>query len=442
MEIRALNGELLAAGNSVKEILAEQTSARRSGRRGRASFIGADLRNLDLQDARIAASNDATSTRRSDFKGADFSGANLQGAELCGLDLRGAIFDGCNMRAFSLHMCDVRGARFNDCDIGRFTSEADRCGHVSYLQGGYWDDVVFTDCDMGGVMFSPKSAAGMVLKGCNIEDANLDGDFDGAIFSRCSLEDANAGKLFPGDDAARFGVALHSCNTTDLGVYGCPTVPRDIEESDLPDVADVSSWTGTWTGAKDRYLVAAQHARDAARHKMVDLWEVERAKALVEQNARIEANKAKMDAAIARARATESAYSSANGAALSEREIATSIAKAVRLAKKAVSLPPLTAAFDDPPPAGHAGAAFHARITFSRPLRVGWRTVLGQGFTVAGGSLARVRRVSGRSDIWELTIEPTTADSVVITTTDALVGSGGQSLAEPAIMTIGQNPGA
>ena len=433
MEIRNLDGETLATGNSVKDILAEQTSSRRPVRSGRASFVRADLRNLDLSDAKIVASSDVMSTRRSDFKGADFSGSNLQGAELCGLDLRGAKFDGCDMRrGFSLSLCDVRGALFHDCDIGRFTS-ADRCGYTSQLQRGYWDRVIFTDCDMDGVTFSPNSAEGMVLKGCNLEDANLNGNFDGAFFNGCSLEDANPGKLFPGDtSAARFGVCLHGCNTQDLELDGCPTVPHKIEKSDLPDV---SHWLSVWTDDKDQYLVEARQAKDLARQKMMALWEVELMKAQAEQDARAATAKAALNAAIVRERAREATYATRGGAARSESEVASSIAKAVRKAKKAATLSPLTASFDTKP-ISFEGGIHRIRIVFNRALRVGWRTVLSQGFAVSGGKVTRVRRVNGQSHHWELEIRPSWADDVTVRTTDALVGSGGQSLEVQARVVI------
>ena len=427
VEIRDLDGKVLATGDSVKAILAEETSSRVPASR-RKSFKRADLRNLDLQDAAIWASGDVKSTRRSDFMEADFSGSNLQGAQLCGLDLRGARFDGCDMRrAFHIVLCDMTGARFHDCDIGAFTS-ADRCGYYSSLSRGIWDNVTFTACDMQQVMFGASSAKGMFLKDCNLEDANFDGDFDGAIFSRCNLEDANPGTFAVGAEGARFGVSTYVCNVKDLFLDGCPTVPTEIPERDVPDVpADF-----VWVGDDDHYLRASKAANADERKRIMALWETEHLRIQAEQAARSAAARAETDALIAKARAKEATYST--WGSQDSQTTADRVKKAVRAAAKVADLPPLTGTFDAVPVAFVDGL-HRMRITFNRALRVGWRTVL-VGFTVTGGRITRVRRVDGRSDYWELFVRPDGADPIVIATTDSLIGSGGQSIATPATVTI------
>ena len=78
----------------------------------------------------------------------------------------------------------------------------------------------------------------------------------------------------------------------------------------------------------------------------------------------------------------------------------------------AVSVPraPLTARFESLP-AGHDGSTeFALQLVFSEPIWLTEAVIRTQALTVAGGRVTSARRVGGRSDRWEITIQPNAND--------------------------------
>ena len=99
------------------------------------------------------------------------------------------------------------------------------------------------------------------------------------------------------------------------------------------------------------------------------------------------------------------------------------------------ALPALTGAFVNPP-ASHTGAAFTVRVLFSTALSNGFASVRDDGFDVANGQVTRVRRVDGRSDLWELTVTPTGALDVTITSTASLRAADGRTVERSSPWTV------
>ena len=421
MEIRNLNGDMIAQGANVKAILEAETSSRVRVME-RKSFKQADLRGLDLEGAKICASSDVKSSRRSDFMGADFSGAKLKDAQLVGLDLRAANFTGCDMRGVMLALCDMRGACLDDVDMSGYTE--DKTGHTSWISECVLDRLRASDADFQEAQMTAKSAEGAIFRDCNFEDAGFKGVWNDATFYSCNLEDTYPGSHGPGIGAA-FGVHLSpDCNTTDMFLEKCSYMPDTLPDDhvEIPDEA--------WD--EDGFEVEHED----------DIFEQTRKSAAVEERKRIYALAAKMMAqdAIRAAQAREArqqAYANELRASAARREKeAQRLRDAVESARqrrvtatapKVAALPPLTAEFESGSVSSGSGV-YKKRITFNRPLATGYATVRDQGFRVMGGQVTGARRVDRRSDRWELTIKSDGPGSMVVTSTDVLRGKGGKSL--------------
>ena len=68
--------------------------------------------------------------------------------------------------------------------------------------------------------------------------------------------------------------------------------------------------------------------------------------------------------------------------------------------------PVLTASFESVPQVHDGTSAFTVRLAFSAPIRNSYKHLRDEALSVTGGTVARARRVDGRSDLWELTVEP------------------------------------
>lgn len=75
----------------------------------------------------------------------------------------------------------------------------------------------------------------------------------------------------------------------------------------------------------------------------------------------------------------------------------------------------LTAAFEDLPDAHDGTGAFTFRVEFSEAVDTSYTVMRDTAFTVAGGEVTRARRVDGRSDLWEITVEPDSDAAVTVT---------------------------
>ena len=75
----------------------------------------------------------------------------------------------------------------------------------------------------------------------------------------------------------------------------------------------------------------------------------------------------------------------------------------------------LTARFENVP-AGHGGeSAFSFRLVFSEEVGVSHVTLRDESFTVSAGDVTGARRIDGRHDLWEITVEPDSRAAVSIT---------------------------
>ena len=76
---------------------------------------------------------------------------------------------------------------------------------------------------------------------------------------------------------------------------------------------------------------------------------------------------------------------------------------------------PLTASFEGVPEAHDGQSAFSFRVAFSEEIGISYQTLRDESFTTTGGAVTGARRVDGRNDLWEITVEPSGADNVTIT---------------------------
>ena len=415
MEIRNLDGDILATGSSAASILKAETSSRVHPL-NRKSFKRVDLRGRNLEGAVICASNNRKSARRSDFMGADFSRSKLKGAQFSGLDLRGANFTDCDLRDVSFVVCDLTGACFDDVDASAFTDEH-KTGRSTWFMDCILDQVRAVGADFQEAHIGAISAARAVFRDCIFEDAGFNGDWDGATFLNCNLEDSNPGTYVQGGEGARFGVNLLGCNTEDILLKGCPTKPTILPD-DYVETPD-ESWDKDGfevEGADDAFDLkrkVAESAKEAGRAAMMARYQAMADKILAQDAARNEAQRIVRD--------------SHN----SDRRT-----KANEAMPKVDALPPLSGEFGLPQWTG-VGDVYRVKVTFNQPLASGYATVRDQGFTVDGGQITRAKRVDGRSDKWELSIQKTGSPSLIrITSTDALRAKGNRSLPSPISVTI------
>ena len=96
----------------------------------------------------------------------------------------------------------------------------------------------------------------------------------------------------------------------------------------------------------------------------------------------------------------------------------------------------LTASFEELP-AHHGGAGeFTLRLAFSEAIATGFQTMRDEAFEVTGGEVNRAKRVNGRSDLWDIRIEPDGNGAVTVrlpattecSATGAICTAGGRKL--------------
>ena len=98
----------------------------------------------------------------------------------------------------------------------------------------------------------------------------------------------------------------------------------------------------------------------------------------------------------------------------------------------------LTASFENMP-SEHNADSFTFRIWFSEPIRIGWKTMRDSSVRVTQdgrtGGAAGARRVDGRNDLWEITVDPASGADIEIglgptaacTETGAMCTNGGKA---------------
>ena len=93
------------------------------------------------------------------------------------------------------------------------------------------------------------------------------------------------------------------------------------------------------------------------------------------------------------------------------QESLTSVATGTVAAKPV----PLTASFSNLPDSHDGSAAFTFQVLFSEDVGISYANMRDDAFSVSDGDVDGARRVSGRGDLWEITVEPDGNSDVVIT---------------------------
>ena len=110
--------------------------------------------------------------------------------------------------------------------------------------------------------------------------------------------------------------------------------------------------------------------------------------------------------------------------------------------------PALTASFASVPQVHDGTSAFTVRLAFSAPIRNSYKRLRDEALSVTGGTVARARRVDGRSDLWELTVEPGGHGAVTVelaaaascADTGALCTADGRALSNAIATTVAGPP--
>ena len=102
---------------------------------------------------------------------------------------------------------------------------------------------------------------------------------------------------------------------------------------------------------------------------------------------------------------------------------------------EATQTDPLTASFNSVPTEHDGETAFSFRVEFSEDVGISYVTLRDDSFTVTQGDVTRARRVDGRHDLWEITVEPDLREAVTI----SLAGGRGCGT-EGAVCTRGDDP--
>ena len=105
---------------------------------------------------------------------------------------------------------------------------------------------------------------------------------------------------------------------------------------------------------------------------------------------------------------------------------------------------PLTASFEGLPAEHRGQGSFRFRVAFSDGIKISYKTVRDASFTVTAGDVTGARRVDGRRDLWEITVEPASDTAVTVRlpeTTDcgasgAICTSDGRPLSHALSATV------
>ena len=106
---------------------------------------------------------------------------------------------------------------------------------------------------------------------------------------------------------------------------------------------------------------------------------------------------------------TPAAVCTSDGRALSETISATVAGPAEESSEV-----PLTASFEAVPGEHDGESAFRFRVAFSERIAISYRSLREDAFAVTGGRVTRGKRVDGRKDLFEITVEPDGAGDVAI----------------------------
>ena len=79
------------------------------------------------------------------------------------------------------------------------------------------------------------------------------------------------------------------------------------------------------------------------------------------------------------------------------------------------SAEPLTASFKNMPSEHEGDAAFNFQVKFSEDIGISYARLRDDAFTVSDGNVTGARRIDGRNDLWQITVEPESRADVTIT---------------------------
>ena len=109
----------------------------------------------------------------------------------------------------------------------------------------------------------------------------------------------------------------------------------------------------------------------------------------------------------------------------------------------------LTAAISNLPASLSSATPFIVRLSFSEPpANLSYVVVRDEAFSISGGTVTRAKRVDGRNDLWDITINPDGGVDVVATiearsdceTAPVICATGDRPLSENASVTIPWSP--
>ena len=104
-------------------------------------------------------------------------------------------------------------------------------------------------------------------------------------------------------------------------------------------------------------------------------------------------------------------------------------------AEEAADAAELTASFTDVPAEHDGQSVFTFRVEFSEDVGTSYQTLRDESFSVTDGDVTGARRVDGRHDLWEITVEPDSREAVTISLPGASAcGTAG------AVCTRGDDP--
>ena len=122
--------------------------------------------------------------------------------------------------------------------------------------------------------------------------------------------------------------------------------------------------------------------------------------------------------------------SNASGATIADAEATGTIRNSETTTPQA----DLTASFEGVPEAHDGESGFRFRVAFSEDIGISYRSLREDAFTVTGGRVTGGKRVDGRRDLFEMTVEPDAGGDVTIT-----LPAGRECGVSGAICTKGEN---
>ena len=120
-----------------------------------------------------------------------------------------------------------------------------------------------------------------------------------------------------------------------------------------------------------------------------------------------------------------------------EETLASAATDAVAAAIEAPETDPLTASFSSVPAEHDGETAFGFRVEFSEDVGISYIMLRDESFSVTEGDVTGARRVNGRHDLWEITVEPDSREAMTIS-----LAAGRDCGTDGAVCTSGDDPRA